>query len=213
MLACSFMHSVPSCLDACVAFFNPCDDATAHAAEVADRLESRALRTAGDYDRVALIPAIRVFGCALPPAARGPDVPGEVVPPGCSGCPCWSGPALAGVLAPINGCDSALRASLLFWPTTSWGLPGLAGPVAIHYPVWVISLDVAIDAKLCDLSCSGGIELPAGLTLPLPGVLLWCLVYHHARLGALPSGMVALEPRALGPARSGLPCICGACTI
>ena len=26
-----------------------------------------------------------------------------------------------------------------------------------HYPVWVISLDVAIDAKLCDLSCSGGV--------------------------------------------------------
>ena len=26
-----------------------------------------------------------------------------------------------------------------------------------HYPVRVISLDVAIDAKLCDLSCSGGV--------------------------------------------------------
>ena len=26
-----------------------------------------------------------------------------------------------------------------------------------HFPVWVISLDVAIDAKLCDLSCSGGV--------------------------------------------------------
>ena len=27
----------------------------------------------------------------------------------------------------------------------------------VHYPVWAISLDVAIDAKLCDLSCSGGV--------------------------------------------------------
>ena len=27
----------------------------------------------------------------------------------------------------------------------------------VHEPVWVISLDVAIDAKLCDLSCSGGV--------------------------------------------------------
>ena len=26
-----------------------------------------------------------------------------------------------------------------------------------HYPIWVISLDVAIDAKLCDLPCSGGV--------------------------------------------------------
>ena len=25
----------------------------------------------------------------------------------------------------------------------------------VHYSVWVIGLDVAIDAKLCDLSCSG----------------------------------------------------------
>ena len=27
----------------------------------------------------------------------------------------------------------------------------------VYYPVWVINLDVAIDAKLCDLSCSGGV--------------------------------------------------------
>ena len=45
-------------------------------------MESRALRKAGEYDRVALILAVRVHGCALPLAARGPDDPGEVVPPG-----------------------------------------------------------------------------------------------------------------------------------
>ena len=26
-----------------------------------------------------------------------------------------------------------------------------------HYPVWAISLDVAIGARLCDLSCSGSV--------------------------------------------------------
>ena len=35
----------------------------------------------------------------------------------------------------------------------------------VHYPVWVISLDVAIDAKLCDLSCSGGVARWLGLAI------------------------------------------------
>ena len=50
------VYSVSACLDSYAAFFSPCDDATVDAAEVADRLESRALRKAGEYDRVALIP-------------------------------------------------------------------------------------------------------------------------------------------------------------
>ena len=81
-LLCHLMYSVSACLDAYAAFFVPCDDATVETPELADRLESRALRKAGEYDRVALIPAVRVHGCVLPLAARGPDDPGEVVPPG-----------------------------------------------------------------------------------------------------------------------------------
>ena len=34
-----------------------------------------------------------------------------------------------------------------------------------HFPVWDISLDVAIDAKLCDLSCSGGVAHWLGLAI------------------------------------------------
>ena len=49
--------------------------------ESADRLESRALRKAGDYDRVTLIPAFRVQGCSLPPAVRDQFAPGVVLPP------------------------------------------------------------------------------------------------------------------------------------
>ena len=52
-----------------------------HVCMYTNRLESRALRKAGDYDRVALIPAFRVQGCTLPPAARGQFAPGEVLPP------------------------------------------------------------------------------------------------------------------------------------
>ena len=44
------MYSVSACLGAYASFFTPCDDATADDAEFG-RVESRALRRAGDYDR------------------------------------------------------------------------------------------------------------------------------------------------------------------
>ena len=77
-----FMYSVPACLAAYSSFFDLCDDATVEVAEHSDRAESRALRKAGDYDRVAKMPAVRVHGCALPAAAEvlGGEAPG-VLPP------------------------------------------------------------------------------------------------------------------------------------
>ena len=76
------MYSVSACLAACASFFEPCDDATVDVAERSGRAESRALRKAGDYDRVAKMPAVRAHGCALPFAARvlGGGEPG-VLPP------------------------------------------------------------------------------------------------------------------------------------
>ena len=76
------MYSVPACLAAYASFFDPCDDATVDVAEQSDRAESRALRKAGEYDRVAKMPAVRIHGCALPPAAQvlGGEAPG-VLPP------------------------------------------------------------------------------------------------------------------------------------
>ena len=47
------MYSVPARMAASASFFEPCDAATADAAEQGDRVESRALRKAGMYDRVA----------------------------------------------------------------------------------------------------------------------------------------------------------------
>ena len=59
------MYSVSSCLAAYASFFTPCDDATVDAAGFSDRVESRALRRAGEYDRVARLRAVRVHGCTL----------------------------------------------------------------------------------------------------------------------------------------------------
>ena len=75
------MYSVSSCLGAYVSFSPPCDDATVVAAEQLDRVESRALRRAGEYDRVARMLAVRVHGCTLPPAAQGLDSLKGVLPP------------------------------------------------------------------------------------------------------------------------------------
>ena len=75
------MYSVSSRLAAYSSFFTPCDDATVDAAEYSDRVESRALRRAGEYDRVARMPAVRVHGCTLPPSAHGPDGLRDVLPP------------------------------------------------------------------------------------------------------------------------------------
>ena len=65
------MYSVSACLDAYASFFTTCDDATVDAAEQFDRVESRALRRAGDYVRVAKMPAVRVHGCTSPAVAQG----------------------------------------------------------------------------------------------------------------------------------------------
>ena len=75
------MYSVSSRLAAYSSFFTPCDDATVDAAEYSDRVESRALRRAGEYDRVARLPAVRVHGCTLPPSAHGLDSLKGVLPP------------------------------------------------------------------------------------------------------------------------------------
>ena len=153
------MHSVSACLDAYAAFCSPCDDATVDAAEVTDRLESRALRKAGDYDRVALIPAFRVQGCSLPPAVRGQFAPGVVLPPSvpdlhdsqAERMPAPSHMFLEATVYYVLHFFSGQRRPGDF---QDWLDQSLA---AVHYPVWVISLDVAIDAKLCDLSSSGGV--------------------------------------------------------
>ena len=75
------MYSVSACLDAYASFFVPSDDATVDVAEWFDRAESRALRRAGGYDRVAKMPAVRAHGCALPAAARGLGSLKGVLPP------------------------------------------------------------------------------------------------------------------------------------
>ena len=64
-----------------VSFFAPCDDATVVAAEQLDRVGSRALCRAGEFNRVARMPAVRVHGCTLPPAAQGLDSLKGVLPP------------------------------------------------------------------------------------------------------------------------------------
>ena len=75
------MYSVSARLGAYASFLAPCDDATVVAAQQFDRVESRALRRAGEYDRVARMPAVRVHGCTLPPAAQGLGSLKGVLPP------------------------------------------------------------------------------------------------------------------------------------
>ena len=83
------MYSVSWRLGAYTSFFAPCDDATVAAAEHADRVESRAPRRAGEYDRVAKLPAVRVHGCTLPPSAHGLDSL-KGLTEGCSALQCSS---------------------------------------------------------------------------------------------------------------------------
>ena len=71
------MCPVPACLAAYASFFDPRDDATVDVAEQSGRAESRALRKAEDYDRVAKMRAVRIHGCALPAAA--PVLGGEAL--------------------------------------------------------------------------------------------------------------------------------------
>ena len=152
------MCSVSACLAAYASFFNPCDDATVDVAEQSDRAESRALRKAGGYDRVAKMPAVRIHGCALPAAAQvlGSEGPGVVpprVPVGPAECDArWA------LVAVHRFLGVTVYYVLHFFSGQrrpgdyqGWLDQAFAGS---HYPVWVISLDVAIDAKLCDLSCS-----------------------------------------------------------
>ena len=146
------MYSVSSCLAAYESFFTPCDDATVEAARLSDHVESRALRKAGEYDRVASIPAVRVHGCALPPSARGPDDLREVLPPR---VPDGQESRAQRVPVPVH---RYLDVTVYYVLHTfsgqrrpedfqDWLDRSLA---ATHYPVWAISLDVATDAKLCD---------------------------------------------------------------
>ena len=154
------MCSVSACLDAYASFFVPRGDATVDVAEQCDRAELRALRKAGDYDRVAKMPAVRVHGCALPAAARGLGGVKGVLPPrvpaGPDECDAQRAP-----VAVHKYLDVTVYCVLHFFSGQrrlgdfqDWLDQALA---VVHYPVWVISLDVAIDAKLCELSCSGGV--------------------------------------------------------
>ena len=80
-----------------------------------------------------------------------------------------------------------------------------------HYPVWVISLDVAIDAKLCDLSCSGGVARWLDLAIAGRVVMVLggppCETWNVARWGG---GSRAIGD---GPVRSGPRHTCGAYVI
>ena len=155
------MYSVPACLAAYTSFFEPCDDATVDVAEQSDRAESRALRKAGEYDRVAKMPAVRIQGCAWPPAAQvlGGGAPG-VLPPRVLVGPAECGAQLA--LVAVHKYVGATMHYVLHFFSGQRRLGDYqdwldqALDVA-HCLVWVITLDVAIDAKLCDLSCSGGV--------------------------------------------------------
>ena len=154
------MYSLSSCLGAYASFFAPCDDATVAAAEHSDRVESRALRRAGEYDRVARLPAVRIHGCTLPPSARGLDSMKGVLPPnvpdGLGDCDVRRAPVEV-----HRYLDVTVYYVLHFF--SGQRRPGdyqdwLDQSLAVaHYPVWVINLGVASDAKLCDLSCSGGV--------------------------------------------------------
>ena len=155
------MYSVPACLGAYASFFESCGAATVDVAEQGDRVESRALRKAGEYDRVAKMPAIRVHGCALPAAAPalGGEVPG-VLPPRVPGGPA-EGDAQRAPAALHKYLDVTVCYVLHFF--SGQKRPGDyqdwlgQSPAVSHYPVWFINLDVAIDAKLCGMSCSGGV--------------------------------------------------------
>ena len=143
-----------------MSFFTPCDDATPGAAEFSDRVEARALRRAGEYDRVARLPAVRVHGCTLPPSAHGlgslkgvlpPSVPAEHDDCGVQRAPVSVHRYLDVTVYYVLHFFSGQRRPGDF---QNWLGQSLT---VTHYPVWGISLDVAIDAKLCDLSCSGGV--------------------------------------------------------
>ena len=153
------MYSVSSCLAAYASFFTPCDDDTADAAEFSDRVASRALRRAREYDRVARLPAVRVHGCTLPPSAHGPDSLKGVLPPSVP-----DDHDVCAQRAPVSThryLDVTVYYVLHFFSGQrrpgdfqDWLDQSLS---STHYPIWAISLDVAIDAKLCDLPCSGGV--------------------------------------------------------
>ena len=156
------MYSMPACLVACVSFFDPCDDATVDVvAEQSDRAESRAFRKAGGYDRVARMPAVRIHGCALSAAAQvlggeAPSVLPPRVPVGPDECDAQRAPVAVHRYLDVTVCYVLHFFSGQRPPGDyqDWLDRALA---VSHLLVWAISLDVAIDAKLCDLSCSGGV--------------------------------------------------------
>ena len=146
------MHSKPACLAANAAFFAPGPEALVDELEATDRAAARALRRSGEYDRVAAIPHVRVPGCLLPSVGADEgvvDVP-PVAPLGQG-----DGPAPP-PLPPLQFIEPDIYYVLHFF--SGQRRPGdyqdwLDQSLAVSpYPVWVISLDVAIDATLCDLS-------------------------------------------------------------
>ena len=111
---------------------------------------------------------MRVHGCRLPPSAHGLDSQKGVLPPSVPAEPDDCGVRRAPVSV-HRYLDVTVYYVLHFF--SGQCRPGdfqdwLDQALAVtHYPVWVTSLDVAIDAKLCDLSCSGGVARWLGLAI------------------------------------------------
>ena len=149
----SCTYSVSSCLAAYASFFMPCDDATVEAAEYSDRVESQENTTA--------LPGCLPFasGCTLPPSTHGLDSLKGVLPPSVP-----DAHDVCAQRAPVS-VHRYLDVMVYYVLRLFSGQrrPGdfqhwLDQPLSVtHYPVWVISLDAAIDAKLRDLSCSGSV--------------------------------------------------------
>ena len=208
------MYSVSACLDVYASFFVPCDDATVEASVLIGLAEARALRRAGDYDRVAKLPAVRVHGCVLPAAVCGFGELGGVVPP-----------RVPAGLDAVDTQRKPVEVHRYLGVTVYYVLHFFSGQrhpgdfqdwldqslALVHYLVWVISLDVAIGAKLCDLSCS--VCLPAGLTLLSRVVLSWSSAARLVKLGVWPGGMVVPGPLVQGHGLLGPRKTFGACMI
>ena len=137
------MYSAPACLAAYASFFELCDAAAVDVAEQSDRAESRALHKAGEYDRVAKAPAVRIHGCALPPAAQvlGGEAPGvlpPLVPVGPAECGAQRTPValhrhLEATVHYVLDFFSGQRrpADYQDWLDQAFAV--------VHYPVWVIT--------------------------------------------------------------------------
>ena len=180
-------------------FFVPCDDATVDAAGQCDRAESRALRKAGDYDRVAKMPAVRVHGCALPAATRGLGGVKGVLPPrvpaGPDECEAQRAP-----VAVHRYLDVTMYYVLHF--SLVRGVLGIFRIGWIRHLQWYITLSGSLAWMLPLMpnfaTCLAAVGLLSGSTLPSLAVLSWSSGGRLVRLGVVPGGMVVLVSPAQG---------------